>query len=171
MSGFSPIWCKWIEDNVSGGSVSIKINDDTGGYFRQIKGSVKVILYHQSCLILSRICLRLLLNGQKWMVKLLGLCRILWMMAYPFYSMRMTQLYLWIMILKRPKNLKLHLYAFWGALRLEINFHKSELFCFGEAQTNEVEYAVIFGCEQAMCPIRYLGIPNGDKWKKAFRKG
>ena len=34
-----------------------------------------------------------------------------------------------------------------------------ELFCFGEAQTNEADYAVIFGCAQTAFPIRYLGIP------------
>jgi hypothetical protein len=42
---------------------------------------------------------------------------------------------------------------------LKINFHKSELFCFGEA-INEVDaYARLFGCGQGQFPMRYLGIP------------
>ena len=42
---------------------------------------------------------------------------------------------------------------------LNINFHKNELFCFGEAQAVRMEYEQIFGCSQGMFPFRYLGIP------------
>ena len=42
---------------------------------------------------------------------------------------------------------------------LKINFHKSELFCFGEAQEHAAQYADLFGCEQGQFPISYLGIP------------
>ena len=55
MKGFSPLWHKWIEDYVSGGSVAITVNDVIGRYFPS-KGSVKATLYQQSCLILSGIC-------------------------------------------------------------------------------------------------------------------
>jgi hypothetical protein len=33
MKGFSPLWCKWIDQIVRGGSVGIKVNDDIGHYF------------------------------------------------------------------------------------------------------------------------------------------
>jgi mannosylglycoprotein endo-beta-mannosidase len=33
MKGFSPEWCALINDFVSGGSVAIRVNDDTGRYF------------------------------------------------------------------------------------------------------------------------------------------
>ena len=33
MKGFSPLWCKWIENIVSGGSVGVKVNEDTGPFF------------------------------------------------------------------------------------------------------------------------------------------
>jgi hypothetical protein len=42
---------------------------------------------------------------------------------------------------------------------LKINFHKSEIFCFGNAKDKEGEYRQIFGCEAGALPIRYLGIP------------
>jgi hypothetical protein len=35
---------------------------------------------------------------------------------------------------------------------------KSELFCFGDAQNTVDSYAELFGCEQGLFAIRYLGI-------------
>jgi hypothetical protein len=41
---------------------------------------------------------------------------------------------------------------------LKINFHKSELFCFGEAVEAEAYYADLFGCAHGQFLIKYLGI-------------
>jgi hypothetical protein len=38
MKGFSPLWCKWIHQFVSGGSVAVKVNNDVGRYFQTKKG-------------------------------------------------------------------------------------------------------------------------------------
>jgi hypothetical protein len=54
---------------------------------------------------------------------------------------------------------------------LEINFHKSEIFCFGEAKELQGEYFSIFGCQGGAYPFKYLGIPmhhkklNNSDWK------
>ena len=61
--------------------------------------------------------------------------------------------------LDKAANLKLILSAFEQLSGLKINFHKSELFCFGDAQDAAAQYAEIFGCEQVQFPIMYLGIP------------
>ena len=61
--------------------------------------------------------------------------------------------------LERAKNMKLLLCAFEQLLGLKINFHKSELFCFGAAKANQNEYAQTFGCNVGSLPFRYLGIP------------
>ena len=37
MKGFDPLWCKWIDHFVQGGSVGIRINDDIGHYFQTKK--------------------------------------------------------------------------------------------------------------------------------------
>jgi hypothetical protein len=50
--------------------------------------------------------------------------------------------------LKKARNLKLILLAFEQLSGLKIHFHKSELFCFGEAQDEAHLYAKIFGCGQ-----------------------
>jgi hypothetical protein len=60
--------------------------------------------------------------------------------------------------LDKAQNLKLILSAFELLSDLKINFHKSELFCFGEAQDEVNAYSALFGCGQGQFPMRYLGI-------------
>ena len=60
---------------------------------------------------------------------------------------------------ENARNLKLIILAFEQLSGLKINFHKSELFCFGEAQDDVALYAELFGCGQGQFPIKYLGIP------------
>jgi hypothetical protein len=60
--------------------------------------------------------------------------------------------------LEKAKNLKLILSAFELLSGLKINFHKSELYCFGEGQDHAQLYVELFGCNQGEFPIRYLGI-------------
>jgi hypothetical protein len=54
----------------------------------------------------------------------------------------------------------------------KINFHKSEIFYYGQVKEFEEEYIELFGCNIGQYPFRYLGIPmhhrqllNNDKWK------
>lgn len=61
--------------------------------------------------------------------------------------------------LEEDEILKLALYAFEKLSGLKINFYKSELFLYGEAQFFRKEYAELFGCKDGYFPFRYLGIP------------
>jgi hypothetical protein len=61
--------------------------------------------------------------------------------------------------IEKAHNLKLILSAFEQLSGLKINFHKSELFCFGEALDEVNTYTDLFGCGQGLFPMRYLGIP------------
>jgi hypothetical protein len=53
------------------------------------------------------------------------------------------------------QNMKLILSVFEQPLGLKINFYKSKLFCFDEAQDAASQYAKLFGCGQGMFPIWY----------------
>ena len=55
--------------------------------------------------------------------------------------------------------MKLLLCLFEQLLGLKINFHKSEIFCFGEAKEWESQYSNLFGCRVGSYPFCYLGIP------------
>ena len=55
--------------------------------------------------------------------------------------------------------MKLILCIFKQLSGLKINFHKSEIFCFGAAKEVENQYKQIFGCESGSLPFKYLGVP------------
>jgi len=73
--------------------------------------------------------------------------------------------------LEQAKNMKIILCAFEQLSGLKINFHKSELFCYGEAKEHMEQYSQIFGRGMGNLPFRYLGIPmnhkrlNNKDWK------
>ena len=81
------------------------------------------------------------------------------MMVFLSYNMLMRPLFLWTMTQNKQKNLKLFLCAFEQLSGLKINFHKSEIFCFGAAKEMESYYTSLFGCNIGEYPFRYLGIP------------
>jgi hypothetical protein len=61
--------------------------------------------------------------------------------------------------LEKAQNLKLILSAFEQLSGLKINFHKSELFCFGEAINEINANAILFSCGQGQFSMRHLGTP------------
>jgi hypothetical protein len=60
---------------------------------------------------------------------------------------------------EKAVNMKLILRFFEELPGLKINFHKSEIFCFGKAKEEEEQYKQLFDCETGSLPFRYLGIP------------
>jgi hypothetical protein len=61
--------------------------------------------------------------------------------------------------MQKGRNLKFILSVFKQFLGLKINLHKSELFCFGDAQDQVDLYVELFGSQQRQFPIGYLGVP------------
>ena len=61
--------------------------------------------------------------------------------------------------IEKATNMKMLLCAFEKLSDLKINFHKSEIFCFGQAKEMEQQYSQLFGCQSGKYPFRYLGIP------------
>jgi len=61
-------------------------------------------------------------------------------------------------ILDHARNLKLLLFAFEQASGLKIDFHKSEIYFFGDAKEEKDKYTELFGCKSRNFPMTYLGI-------------
>jgi hypothetical protein len=57
------------------------------------------------------------------------------------------------------RNLKFVLILFEQMSGLKINFHKSEILCFGKAEERKNLYAEIFTCPIKNLLVNYLGIP------------
>jgi hypothetical protein len=78
--------------------------------------------------------------------------------------------------IEQAKNLKLLLCVFDQLSGLKINFHKSELFCYGEAKKYHDQYIELFGCGMRKHPSKYRGIPmhykklNNADWKVVEEK-
>jgi hypothetical protein len=61
------------------------------------------------------------------------------------------------------RNLKLILIMFEQMSGFKINFHKSEVFCFGEAGNFENLYIDIFTCPIKTLPMKYLELSIDKK--------
>jgi hypothetical protein len=78
--------------------------------------------------------------------------------------------------LEHARNVKLLLTAFEQMSGLKINFHKSELFCYGLAKEYEDHYSCIFGCDISLMPFTFLGIPmtyrrlRNNEWQNVIAR-
>jgi hypothetical protein len=141
----------------------VKVNDNIGRYFQTNKGlrqcdPLSPILFNLVADILS-----ILINRAKedrWIRGLVphlveGGLSILQYVDDTILFMKHD--------LEKTVNMKLLLCAFEQLSGLLINFHKSEIFCYGEAKEMENHYTNLFGCGLGQYPFRYLGIPMHHK--------
>jgi hypothetical protein len=171
MKGFHPKWCEWIKNFVEKGSVGIRVNNDIGHYVQSRKGLrqgdlLSPILFNVVADMLAIMIARAKEDGQvddliPHLVD--GVVSILQYVDDTIIFMENN--------LEKALNMKLILCIFEELSGLKINFHKSEIFCFGQEKEVENEYKILFGCEIGSLPFRYLGIPfhfcklkNGE-WK------
>jgi hypothetical protein len=61
--------------------------------------------------------------------------------------------------LKMAVNMKLILCMYEQLSDLKINFHNSDIFCFGQAKEMENQYKKIFECTTVALPFQYQEIP------------
>jgi hypothetical protein len=156
---------------IQGGNVNIKVNDQLGKYFQTRKGlrqgdPLSPILLNIVVDMLSILIARDKDDGQiEWVIPHL-IQNGLSILQY----MEDTVLFL-SHDLPKATNMKLLLSLFEQLSGLKINFHKSEIFCFGKGKEHEVEYSQLFGYEVGKFPFRYLGLPmhyrklSNSDWK------
>ena len=172
MKGFSSKWCRWIECMVTGGSVGIKVNDDVGPYFQTKRGlrqgdPMSPILFNIVADMLTLLIKRAKANDQ-----IRGVIPHLVEDGLSILQYADDTIIFIDHDLEQAKNLKLLLCAFEQLSGLKINFHKSEIFCFGAAKEMKDTYTSLFGCNAGEYPFRYLGIPMhhrqllNSEWRK-----
>jgi hypothetical protein len=159
MKGFAPAWCRYIRDFVENGSVGIKVNDDIGHYFQTKKGlrqgdPLSPMLFNIVVDMLAILLQRAKEDGQ-----VDGLVPHLVEGGLSILQYADDTILFMEHDLLKAVNMKLILCIFEQLSGLKINFHKSEIFCFGGAKDDEQQYRHIFGCEAGSLPFRYLGIP------------
>jgi hypothetical protein len=159
MKGFTEKWCKWIESFVSKGSVGIMLNDDVGRFFQTKKGlrqgaPLSPLLFNLVGDMLATLIERAKQDGQ-----ISGLIPRLVDDGLSILQYADDTILFMEHNFEEAKNMKLVLTTFEHLSGLKINFHKSELFYYGEAKEAQQEYMNIFGCPVGEVHFRYLGIP------------
>jgi hypothetical protein len=146
MKGFSPVWCEWIIKVMSRGSVVVKVNDNLGHYFQTRKGvrqgdPLSPILFN---IVIDM--LTILISRAKEAEQIHEVLPHLIEEGLSVLQYADDTVIFMDNDLERAKNMKLLLCAFEQLSGLKINFHKSEWFCYGAANANQMEYIQIFGC-------------------------
>jgi hypothetical protein len=159
MKGFNEIWCNRIKQYVQGGSVGIRVNDDIGHNFQTRKGlrqgdPLSPILFNIVADMLAILIARAKEAGQ-----IGGLLSHLVDGGISILQYADDTILFMEHDIAKALNMKLILCIFEQLSGLKINFHKSEIFCFGRAKDIEQQYMQIFGCEAGALPFRYHGIP------------
>lgn len=172
MKGFSAKWISWIHTFISGGSVAVNVNDDIGHFFQTKKGLRQGDPLSPLLFNIVADMLAVLLRRAEEHEQIGGIVPHLIEGGLSILQYADDTILFLEHDLDKARNMKLILAAFEQVSGLKINFHKSELFCFGEARDASDQYAEIFGCKQGQLPMCYLGIPihykklRNTDWKK-----
>jgi hypothetical protein len=159
MKGFSSEWCNWINSIMTRGHVGIEVNDQIGGNFQTYKGlrqgdPLSPILFNIVVDMLA-----ILVNRAKNDGHFEGLIPHLVDSGLSILQYADDTLLFLDHDLAKASNLKLLLLAFELVSGLKINYHKSELFCFGQAENEEDNYICLFGCKRGT-PFQVSWNPN-----------
>ena len=140
MKGFSPKWIGWIKSFVSGGSVAVNVNDEVGPYFQTWKGlrqgdPLSSILFN---IVADMLTLFIKMATEADQVSGVGPHLISGGLSILQYA---DDTILFIdHNLEQAHNMKTIICAFEQLSGLKINFHKSKIFCFGDAKNYENQY-------------------------------
>jgi len=168
MKGFSQKWCEWVQSFTQGGNVNIKVNDQLRSYFQTKKGlrqgdPMSPILFNIVVDMLAILIARAKEAGQ-----IEGVIPHLIQDGLSILQYADDTVIFMSHDVEKAVNMKLLLSTFEQLSGLKINFHKSEVFCFGQAKDHEEFYSQLFGCAIGKYPFRYLGLPM--HFRKLYNK-
>jgi len=159
MRGFCQTWRDWISQVVTGGTVSIKMNDQIGSYIKSHKGvrqgdPLSPILFNFAADCLTRMVEHAQEND---------LITDLVDHIIPNGVAILQYADDTIVFLKndmhKARNMKLLLYVYEMMSGLKINFNKSEVIVINDDNSLGSVYADLFNCQLGSFPIKYLGVP------------
>jgi hypothetical protein len=157
--GVSEKWLTWINKVVSGGTLSVKINDCIGFYFCSYKGvrqgdpfapTLFNLVVNRSSKMIQTAQRNGLISGLADQI-IDGGCAILQYADDTILFMKDD--------VESARNLKLLLYIFESMSGLKINFEKSEVLLIQPNDEKLQMYVDLFNCQIGSWPIKYLGTP------------
>jgi hypothetical protein len=161
--GFDDKWCDWVMRTVRGGKVAIKTNDRVGPYFITHKGVRQGDPFSPLLFNIAADGLACMVHKAKDEGIIRGFIPHIIPNGCCCLQYADDTIFLLQDDLEGARNLKFILCLFEQMSGLKINFHKSEIFCLGEAVDKEIWYGDIFTCPSNCLPMKYLGVPIDDK--------
>ncbi|WVZ49622.1 hypothetical protein U9M48_000963 [Paspalum notatum var. saurae] len=156
MKGFSTVWCNWIRSFVQGGNVAVNVN---GQNDQEGQGDpLSPILFNIAADMLA-----IIINRAKSEGKVNGVIPHLVEDGLSILQYADDMVIFLDHDLEKARNMKVLLCLFEKLSGLKINFHKSEIFCFGQTKECENDYSELFGCKLGSFPFRYMGLPMHDR--------
>jgi hypothetical protein len=157
--GFCNKWCNWIKQVVSGGIVSVKLNDLIGPYIKSYKGvrhgdPLSPILFNFVADSLTIMNFKAQENN-----KFYGLIDHIIDKGVAILQYTDDTIICLKHSIEGARNLKLLLYLYEMMAGLKINFYKSEVMTINDEERWDVTYEGIFNCQVGTFPIKYLGVP------------
>ena len=141
MKGFSHQWCEWVQKFTQGGNVNIKVNDQLGSYFQTRKGlrqgdPVSPMLFNIVVDMLA-----IMIARAKEAAQVEGVIPNLIQDGLSILQYADDTVIFMSHDVEKAVNMNLLLTTFEQLSGLKINFHKSEIFCFGKAKDHEEFYS------------------------------
>ena len=148
-----------VMSSVMHGKVAVLANDRIGPFFESRKGlrqgdPLSPILFNTAVDVLNTLIVNAVDCGL-----LEGLAENLVEGGVSMLQYADDTIFMFQDSLESARNLKSILCIFEQLSGLKINFHKSELYCFGRAKEKVQDYSAIFTCAVGSVPFKYLGVP------------
>ena len=163
IKGFPKEWIDMVMKIVTSGKVGVKVNSEIGPYFSTYQGlrqgdPLSPLLFDLAVDVLAVLVERAQDRGV-----ISGLASNLLRKGVSILQYADDTILLLENDLEQVRNLKLILCFFEQLSGLKINFHKSDIYCIGDAIDNVVELENILTCNSAVLPMKYLGVPISKK--------
>jgi rhodanese-related sulfurtransferase len=152
-------WCNWVKQVVTGGTVSVNINNKERPYFVSHKGvrqgdPLSPMLFNFAVDTLTRMIRKTQENGL-----ITGLADNLIPRGVVMLQYADDTIICLEDGLENARNMKLLLYLYEVMSGLKINFSKSEVILINGDDDKNLQMAEIFNCQIGFFPIKYLGVP------------
>lgn len=157
MRGFDKKWRDWITQVVTGGTMSVKLNDKIGSYIKSYKGvrqgdPLSPILFN-----FAADCLTKMVENAQDRGLVTGLVDHIVPNGVAILQYADDTIIFLKHDVQKARSMKLLLYMYEMMAGLKINFNKSEIVMINDNDNWGYVYANIFNCQVGFSPIKYMG--------------
>jgi hypothetical protein len=157
--GFCDTWCNWIQQVVCSGTLSVKINDTTGSYFKSRKGVRQGDPLSPLLFNLAADCLAKMVHLAQENNLIKGLIPNIIPKGVAILQYADDTILCMDDEVETMTNMKILLYIYEKMSGLKINFGKSEIIMVSLDEQKTLLFSELINCATWSWPIKYLGVP------------